>query len=153
SLAYARSITAYVTAVHVAKDATDAAAIGSQWVNWTEGHQASWRGQRRSGMPARSANWRTSQNSQVRRSRTGGRTSARRRRSNPPSGQAHNCWASLSQVARGQIAAGPSRAREGGASGRYSDRRGARDGCVAPLAAWGLLQPARAAPQAGTLRL
>ncbi len=42
SLAYARSISPFVTAVHVAKDAADADALSSQWEQWAAGRQATW---------------------------------------------------------------------------------------------------------------
>ncbi len=42
SLAYARSISPFVTAVHVARDAADADALSSQWEQWAAGRQAAW---------------------------------------------------------------------------------------------------------------
>jgi amino acid transporter len=42
SLAYARSISPFVTAVHIAKDAADADAIKAQWAEWGERRQAAW---------------------------------------------------------------------------------------------------------------
>jgi len=42
SLAYARSISPFVTAVHVVRDAADADALGSQWEQWAASRKATW---------------------------------------------------------------------------------------------------------------
>jgi amino acid transporter len=42
SLAYARSITPFVTVVHVAKDAVDAARVRAMWTQWAKSQQGAW---------------------------------------------------------------------------------------------------------------
>jgi amino acid transporter len=42
SLAYARSISPFVTAVHVVRDAADSDALGSQWEQWAAGRRTTW---------------------------------------------------------------------------------------------------------------